>query len=80
MPLEEQELPTLPEHRSSPPVVSGVRVTRLLCMFCRSLFVHFSFVVSFLNLPCILYLVLWVLVKIPKTQTPRTGLGIGFVF
>ena len=35
----EQEPPTLPEHMSSSPVFSGVRVTRSLdmCMFCRSL-------------------------------------------
>ena len=34
MPLMEQELPTLPEHLSSPPVFSGVRVTRsfVLCV------------------------------------------------
>ena len=41
MPLVEQELPTLQEHLSSPPVFSGVRVTRsLVCcvIFCRSLF------------------------------------------
>ena len=30
MPLVEQELPTLPEHLSSPPVFSGARVTRSL--------------------------------------------------
>jgi hypothetical protein len=46
--LVEQELPTLPEHLSSPPVFSGVPVTRsvVLCVkFCRSLFVllFFSF-------------------------------------
>jgi len=36
----EQELPTLPSHLSSPPVFSGVRVTRslVLCVS-RSLFV-----------------------------------------
>jgi len=42
----EQELPTLPEHLSSPPVFSGVRVTRslVLCVvFCRSLFVLLYF-------------------------------------
>ena len=42
LPLVEQELLTLPKHMSSPPVLSGVRVTRSLvfmCMFCRSLFV-----------------------------------------
>jgi hypothetical protein len=36
----EQELLTLPEHLSSPPVFSGVRVTRSLVfsvVFCRSL-------------------------------------------
>jgi hypothetical protein len=31
--LEEQELPTLPEHPSSPPVFSGVRVTRSLVLY-----------------------------------------------
>jgi hypothetical protein len=38
VPLAEQELPTLPEHLSSPLVFSGVRVTLslVLCvMFCR---------------------------------------------
>ena len=29
----EQELPTLPEHLSSPPVYSGVRVTRYLILY-----------------------------------------------
>ena len=44
--LVEQEPPTLPEHRSSPPVFSGVDVTRslVLCLvFCRSLFVLLFF-------------------------------------
>ena len=42
VPLVEQELITLPEHLSSPPVFSGVRVTWsfvLYVYFCRSLFV-----------------------------------------
>ena len=44
----DQELPILPEHLSSPPVLSGVRVSRALfsfmCMcFLRSLFVLLSF-------------------------------------
>jgi hypothetical protein len=42
VPLGEQELLTLPEYLSSPPVFSGVRVTRSLVfcvVFCRSLFV-----------------------------------------
>jgi hypothetical protein len=48
VPLVEQELPTLPDHLGSPPVFSGVRVTRslVLCVcFSRSLFVllHFFF-------------------------------------
>ena len=48
VPLVEQELPTLPEHLSSPPplVFSGVRVIQslVLCvMFCRSLFVLCTF-------------------------------------
>jgi hypothetical protein len=44
LPLVEQELLTLLEHLSSPPVFSGIRVTWSLCficMFCRSLFVLF---------------------------------------
>ena len=55
MSLVEQELPTLPEHLSSPPIFSGVRVIpslvlclRLgLCIFYRSLFV-LSFVLFIL--------------------------------
>jgi hypothetical protein len=42
LPVLEQELLTLPEHLSSPPVFSGVRVTRSLVLyacFCRTLFV-----------------------------------------
>ena len=42
----EQELLTLPEHLRSPPIFSGVRVTRSLVfdqMFCRSLFVLLYF-------------------------------------
>ena len=31
--LVEQELPTLPEHLSSPPIFSGVRVTRSLVIY-----------------------------------------------
>ena len=44
--ISEQELLTLPEHLSSTPLFSGVRVTRsLVCcvMFCGSLFVVLSF-------------------------------------
>ena len=43
----EQEQLTLPEHLSSLPVFSGVRVTRscFMCMFCRSLFVPFLLVI-----------------------------------
>ena len=46
IPLEEQELATLPQHLSSPAIFSLVRVTRplILCvMLCRSLFVLLSF-------------------------------------
>ena len=41
----DQELLTLSEHLSSPPIFNGVRVTRslgLCVMFCRSMFVLFS--------------------------------------
>jgi hypothetical protein len=46
LPLLEQELFTLPEHPSSPPVFSGIRVTRSLVLyvcFCRTLFVLLYF-------------------------------------
>ena len=33
VPLVKQELPNLPEHLSSPPVFSGVRVTRSLVLY-----------------------------------------------
>jgi hypothetical protein len=42
--LVEQELLTLPEHLSSPPVFHGIRVS-FICMFCRSLFVFFLLVI-----------------------------------
>ena len=44
--LVKQELLTLPKHMSSPPMLSGVCITRslVLCvMFCRSLFVFLYF-------------------------------------
>ena len=41
-----QERLTLPEHLSSPSVFSGVRVTRFICMFCRSLLVLLYFFLS----------------------------------
>jgi hypothetical protein len=46
VPLVKQELLTLPENMSSPPVFSGVRVARSLVfcvVFCRSLFVLLPF-------------------------------------
>ena len=49
--IVEQALLTIPEHLSSAPVFSGVRVTRSLCvMFCRLLLVLFCHcVVSYLR-------------------------------
>ena len=40
---EEEELPTLPEHLSSPPVFSGVRVTRSLVLCVCLIDRYFSF-------------------------------------
>ena len=64
MSLVEQELLNPPEHLSSPPVFSGVRVAifSFMCMFCRSLFVLlyvflwslcclFFFVIQIMNTP-----------------------------
>ena len=47
VPLVERELPTIPEHLSSPPVCSGIRVTRslVLCAF----FIDRSFVLFLLD-------------------------------
>jgi hypothetical protein len=39
----EQELLTFPEHLSSPPVFSGVRVTRSLVLTCRSTRAHHTY-------------------------------------
>jgi hypothetical protein len=51
VPLVEQELPTLPEHLSSPPVFSGLRVTRSLvlceCFVDRCFYFRHCFVCSF---------------------------------
>jgi hypothetical protein len=62
MPLVEQERPTLPEHMSSPPVFSGVRVTRslVLCVcfvdrclsFCPFSFSHCVACSSSIEGPC----------------------------
>ena len=46
--LVEQELRTLPEHLSSPPVFSGVRVTRSLVLYVCLLIVVCSFVLFLL--------------------------------
>ena len=48
MSLVEQELLTIPEHLSSPPVFSGI--FSFICMFCRSLFCPF---VLFLFAHCV---------------------------
>ena len=56
VPHVEQELLTLPEHMSSYPVFSGVRVSRslVLCVvFCKSLFVFLYFI--FWPLYCLLF-------------------------
>jgi len=43
VPLVEQELLTLPEHLRSPPVLSGVRITRYLVLFVYFIFRCLSF-------------------------------------
>ena len=57
----EQELSTLPEHLSSPPVLSGVYVTRsfsFICIFCRSLFLLLFF--FFWLLCCLFFFDIWI--------------------
>ena len=66
----EQELPTLPEHLSSPPVVSGVRVIQSLALcvvFCRSLLVLLFF--FFWPLCCLSFFDLWILINPLAFQT-----------
>ena len=75
--LVEQELLTLPDHQSSPPVFSGFRVTRSLVscvMFCRSLFVLLSF--FFWPLCCLPFFDWWILINLPPwyLQTRLTTL------
>ena len=56
--LVEQKLLTLPQHLSSPPVFSGVRVTQsfvLYAMFCRLLFVLFVLFPSVIVLSVLLH-------------------------
>jgi hypothetical protein len=63
MSLMEQELPTLPEHLGSPPVFSGVRVTRSLVLFVcfvGSLFVPLYF--FFWPLCCLFFFDIWILI------------------
>ena len=63
VPLVVQELFNLPEHMSSPPVFSGVRVTGSLVSsvkFCRSLVVLLFFL--FWPLCCLIIFDLWILI------------------
>jgi hypothetical protein len=83
MPLVEQELPTLPEHLSSSPVFSGVRVTRSLALYvyvvdrCLS-FCTFSFVLSVLLQstfsPFVLFLIA-PLLSVPSFESLHSSLG-----
>ena len=72
VPLEEQELPALPEHLSSPPLVfSEVRVTGFMCMFCRSLFVLLSYYFFAIVLSVLLLaIVLSVLLRFKDSDYP----------
>ena len=66
--LVEKELPTLPEHMGSPAVFSGIRV--LFVMFCRSLFVLYSF--FFWPLCCLSFFNLHILITtLVSSDTPE---------
>ena len=90
VPLAGQELPTLPEHLSSPLVFCGIRAARsfVFCvMSCRSLFVLSSFFIcplcflSVFHLPILIYpfgifkLFLWCLVL--QTNMASVALRVG---
>ena len=69
LPVEEKLL-TFPEHLSSPPIFSGIRVTQSLvfmCMFCRWLFVLLYF--FFWLLCCLLYYDIRILITLWYLQT-----------
>jgi len=55
VPLVEQELLTLPEHRSSPPHFSGVRVTRYLVLYVHVCFVDHCLYFFFWPLCCLYF-------------------------
>ena len=65
-PLLEQELLTLPKHLGSPPVFSGVRVTRslVLCVC----FVDCCLSSFFWSLCCLSFLDLWLLTTLPVSS------------
>ena len=67
VPLAEQELLTLLEHLSLPPVFSGVRVFSFLCSVCRSLFVLFLLAIV---LSVLLWLTYFDLVSSNSSYTP----------
>ena len=63
VPLVEQELLTLSEHPSSPPVFSGVRVTRSLVLYVCFVDRCLSFCTFFFwPLCCLLFFNLWILI------------------
>ena len=70
VPLVEQELHTVPEHMSSPPVFSGVRVTRSLVLYvcfvdrCLSFFFWLLCCLSFFDLRILI--ILWYLQTLPN--------------
>jgi hypothetical protein len=68
VPLVEQELFTIPEHLSSPPVFSGVRVVRSLVfcvVFCIVVVRYLSFChCLFWSLCCLFFFDLWILITL----------------
>jgi hypothetical protein len=87
VPLAEQELPTLPGHLNSPPVFSGVRVTRslVLCVCfvdgCLSFFFWPLYCLSFFDLRNMITSLWYLQTLLPtynKYRIKRISLKLGF--
>ena len=70
MPLVEQELPTLPEHLSSPPILSGVRVTRSLVLYVCFIDRCLSFCTFFFWPLCCIFFDMRILITFWYLQAP----------
>ena len=74
MSLVEQEMPTLPEHMSSPPVFSWVRVTRSLALYLCFVDRCLSFCTFFWPLCCLFFFYIRILISPFVSSNPSRWL------